>query len=312
MSLWILLVVVGQFLTATVALVDKYVVTSKTVAKPTVYAFYVGILSALAVGVFFLPWKTIPILEIDIPTISNISIPSLFIVIASFIAGLSFIGALIYLFTALAKADASDVVPIVGAASALASLSLAALFLNERLTPNFLWGFAILVIGTLTVSQFRLTYHTTVVAIVAGVLFGVHFVTLKVLFEETHFDDALFWSRFGIAIIALSLLLLPSVRKNSMTRSECRGSVGKAGVLIVGNKFIAGAANFLILKAIEIGSVSVVQALGGLQFVFLLLYAAFFGRKLPASCGEQCRRRDLIQKLISTSIIVVGFALLFV
>ncbi|MEX0917320.1 MAG: hypothetical protein WDZ90_02260 [Candidatus Paceibacterota bacterium] len=311
MSLWILLVVIGQFLTASVALVDKYVVTSRTIASPISYAFFVGILSSLTVILFLFSWVEIPFLDVAIPAFVNISVPTIFVAIVALLAGAVFIGAIFSLFSALKTSDASDVIPIVGAGSAIASLLLAFFLLDENLSVNFLWGFALLVVGMLAVSQFRLTYKTTLFAIASGALFGVHFVAIKILFNETLFDNAFFWSRLGIALSALALLIVPSVRQAIFSRRGCVGSAERAGAFVLGNKIVGGVASFFLLKAIELGSVAVVQALGGLQFVFLLVFAAFFGRKLPIDCGEHCRRKDLIQKIVSTSIIVIGVALLF-
>jgi uncharacterized membrane protein len=82
---------------------------------------------------------------------------------------------------------------------------------------------------------------------------------------------------------------------------------------VLGNKALAGLAGLLIFKAVELGDVSLVQALAGLQFVFLTLFAILVGHKEPLCCvGEHCEVRARIQKLISMSIIVTGFVLLFI
>ena len=52
MSQWIILVVIAQFINAFVAIIDKYLVSSKRVGEPVVYAFYVSILSALSIIIF--------------------------------------------------------------------------------------------------------------------------------------------------------------------------------------------------------------------------------------------------------------------
>ena len=67
----------------------------------------------------------------------------------------------------------------------------------------------------------------------------------------------------------------------------------------------------MILKAIELGDVTVVQALGGLQFAFLLLFPVFRGHTLPQACGEDCSKFDVYRKFISVAIIILGLLILF-
>jgi hypothetical protein len=68
----------------------------------------------------------------------------------------------------------------------------------------------------------------------------------------------------------------------------------------------------MLLKATELGEVSVVQALDGLKFVFILLIGILIGHKTPSSCGEaSCRRREVIQKALFVGIITLGFVILF-
>jgi uncharacterized membrane protein len=78
------------------------------------------------------------------------------------------------------------------------------------------------------------------------------------------------------------------------------------------NKILAGIAGILLIKAIEVGEVSLVQALGGLQFVFLFLIAIVLGPITPIDFGENVKRKDVYTKLIAISVIVIGFILLFI
>lgn len=313
MSVWILLVVVAQFLNAIVAVVDKYIITSRVVHRPVTYAFYVSILSTLAILAFFFSWVPIPLAGVTIPSINNVEMADMYTVFFSLVAGFAFFGALVGLFSALKRADTSDVIPIVGASSAIGSFVLSFYFFNTSLTSNFFWGFGLLVLGTLFISLFRfLSKKTVVMAIVSGTLFAVHFICLKVLFGYTSFDNAFFWSRLGIVVPAALVFVLPWVRihpkKHAMGAEMPRkNAIG----IILGNKFLAGIASLLVLKGIELGDVVIVQALGGLQFVFLLMFAVFSGSSLPQACGEKCTTYDVWQKLISIGVITIGFFILF-
>ncbi|MFC1731832.1 EamA family transporter [candidate division KSB1 bacterium] len=312
MSIWILLVVVAQFISAIVAVVDKYIVTSRVVSRPVTYAFYVSILSAFSAIVFLFSWIKIPFEGISIPSVQNVTHPDDTVVLLSLIAGFAFFGALVSLFTGLKRADTSDVIPVVGATSAVSSLLLGFYFLKTSLTTNFVWGFALLVLGTFFISLFRFKTKTLIVSLISGMLFALHFVCLKILFGYTGFDNAFFWSRMGIVIPALLAFVIPWIHihpKKMVIGAEIPRK--NAVWIILGNKFMAGVAGLLILKGIELGDVIIVQALGGLQFVFLLLFAVLTGKSLPQACGEKCSKYDVWQKTISVGIITIGFLVLF-
>ena len=45
----LILVVIGQFLNAGIVLIDKYILTSTAVSRPSSYSFYVGVSSVMAI-----------------------------------------------------------------------------------------------------------------------------------------------------------------------------------------------------------------------------------------------------------------------
>lgn len=310
MSLWIVLVIVGQFLNALVSLVDKYVVTSSTVVlRPLTYTFWLSVLSSGSVLIYCFSWISIPIDGLDIPSFSRIHTPSLLVAALSITAGYSFFTALLSLFTALKDNDASDVVPVVGGLNALFTLLLSYAFLGTKLSQNFFYGFVLLTLGTVFISRFRFTWRTMLSSAHAGLMFGVHYVALKGLFNATNFDTAFFWSRMAIVFVALSMLLVPDYYEKIVSRTKA--SHAREGMIVFGNKLIAGLASIVLLKAIEHGDVSLVQALGGLQYLFLLLISAVFGRMITHDFGENVTMRDVLHKLISIPLIAAGFFLLF-
>ena len=309
MSVWLALVIVGQFLNAVVALVDKYVITSHKIAlRPLSYAFYVSVLSFFSVVIFFLWWIPLPA-GLSFPSVVNIHVPTLMVGSLSIVAGFAFFTGLVSLFTALKEADASDAIPVVGGVSAVATLLLSALWLDATLSHYFLLGFILLVSGTVLVSQFRFSWRTILATIHAGIFFALHSVVLKALFEITSFDNAFFWSRIAIGLVALSTLLIPVYYKN--IREHTKNATGLDGFFVIGNKILAGLASIIVLKAISLGDVSLIQALGGLQFVFLLIFGIFFGRYTSVDCGENLASRDIGHKLISIPLIIAGFFMLF-
>jgi hypothetical protein len=74
---------------------------------------------------------------------------------------------------------------------------------------------------------------------------------------------------------------------------------------------LAGLASIIVLKAIELGDVSMVQALGGIQYLILLGFSACCGRITHREWGENVNTRDVLQKTFSVVLIVLGLFVLF-
>lgn len=312
MPLWITLVVVAQLINAAVSLIDRYIVTSGRIGSPVRVAFFISVLSSLSILVFLVGLFPISLAGVSVPSFANVTWPTLSVLWWSTVAAVTFIGGLIALFASFKIAQASDVVPVVSSVSAVATLLLSFYVFDTRLTDTFLWGFLFLVVGTFLVARFRLSRRLVWLTVVSGVLFAAQIVTLKILFDQATFDTAFFWSRIVTAVAAFALLLLPAARAVKV-RGPVRRARRRGFILVLFNKALAGLSGLLVLKAVEIGDVSIVQALAGLQFVFLTFFAVLVGHKEPLCCvGEHCEVRERMQKLVSMSIIVTGFVLLFV
>lgn len=310
MSLWLVLAVLGQFVNAIVSLFDKYIVTSETVVfRPFVYAFYVSVLSSGSVLIFFFSWVNIPIEGLHMPSFANVTFPDLFAFSFAILAGYTFFSALMSLFDALRLSDASDVVPVTGGLTAFFTLIFSYIFLDSPLPHEFFYGFLFLMVGTILVSRFRFTWRVMLSTTHAALMFGLHYVVFKSFIELTNFDNAFLWTRLGIVFVALSMLLIPEYW-HKITARTARAKK-RDGLLILGNKLLAGFASIVLLKAIEFGDVALVQALGGLQYLFLLMISLVFGRMLGRDFGENVTTRDMVHKIFSIPLIAIGFFLLF-
>ncbi len=308
---WILVAAAGQFINAIVAILDKYIVSDERVLpKPFVYAFYSCLITGGWVFVFLL--GLIPGMSaLGVPQFANIQTPSIQVVGMAFLAGYTFFMALVGMYSALKKADASDVLPVIGAISALSTFGMSYLFLDGALSANFIWGIVLLSIGTFLVSEMRLRGTTVMLSLQSGIFFSLHYITLKGLFLETSFDDGFFWSRVGFVLFALSLLLVP-VYWNKI-REQTKQANARGGALVLLAKILAGIAAFMLLKATDWGSVAVVQALDGLKFVFIIFLTLLFGRYLPVVVGERdFATKTIVRKTAYVIIICIGFAFLFV
>lgn len=307
---WLLLAAAGQFLNAVVAVLDKFIVSDEHVLpRPFVYAFYSCLITGGWVVVYFMGF--IPGLSsYGAPSFANIESPTIQVVGMSFLAAYTFFMALVSMYSALKHADASDVMPVIGGISAIATFGMVHLFLGVALTSNYIWGIALLITGTLLVSQLEFTKTIALNTIHSGLFFALHYIAMKGLFMETSFDDGFFWSRISFVLFALSLLLIPSYYEKIFAQTKT--TTPKAGVLILSTKVLAGIAAFMLLKATDWGDVAVVQALDALKFVFIILISVLVGRFIPVTAGENTiDTATIIRKTLYVAIISIGFVILF-
>lgn len=307
---WILLATLGQLLNAVVAIFDKYIVSDdKVMPRPFVYAFYSCLIAGGWIGVFFI--GLLPgLANIGVPSLSNIQAPSLTVVAMSFLSAYTFFIALVSMYDALKRADASNTMPIIGAVSALATFGLGYFLLDVTFHDNFIIGVILLAVGTMLVAQTLPKTDVVIQVFHSGLFFALHYITMKGLFDETSFDDGFFWSRIGFVLFTLSLLLVPAYYEKIKEVTE--HTTKKAGGIVFLVKVLAGVAAFLLLKATDLGDVAVVQALGGLQYVFILLIALFFAQWLPETATDRdTRPSTIIRRLLYVVVILIGYIVLF-
>jgi len=294
--LYLFLALAAQVINALVVLADKYLIASKLVVKPVVYAFLVAVLSGVVVVI--LPFGVV-------------ATPTVAIILLSLAVSFAYVFSILFLYKSLAISDASDVAPILGAVSALSALLFNYFFLGGHPVGNFLGGFVFLVVGAVLMSYFRFSGRSLAYVIFSGMLFGLSSVLVKMIFLETTFWNGFFWSRMGNVVAAL-IFLIPSANRRAIF-SNIISSSFSTRFFILANKTLAGFAFLLILMAINLGEVSVVNAIGGVQFVILIIFALIFSKKFPNYFYESVGgRRTIIQKVTATLLITFGYFLLFV
>ena len=298
MMSWIALAALAQLFNAVTVLVDKYVITCINCVgrTPVAYAFWVSLLSGFVI--VLVPFGVV-------------SWPSGSVIGLSCAVAFTYITSILLLYSALRRAGASDVVPVVGAVSAITTFSLAYVLLNQDLPDSSLLGLGLLIVGTALISHFRFTLNSFTISVFSGIFFGFSAILIKLIFIETTFIDGFFWSRMTNVVGALMLLAWPGNYKAIMTGVQ--GTTTTTKWIVVGNKALSGVAFALILFAISLGSVSVVNAMSGLQFVFLLSFAYLFADIFPAIFyGEIHKHKYFHHKLYGIIFIVFGLIALFI
>lgn len=305
---WLSLTIIAQLLNSIVALFDKYLVTSKRVTTPTLYVFYTGVLTILGV-LLYVPALFVP--QLPLPRFSNITLLDTRLFMTIMCASILQLTALWGLFSSLKKNDASDVVPVIGSISAIVALFIGYMFLDLVLPFHFTIGFALLVLGTAFISHLRFTKKTLALVLLSGISFALYNILLKEVIINTSFDTGFFWITIFVTIFSFVFLYSKKIRATFSTNRQEK-HIKKTGAILLLSKVFAGIAGVLLIKAVELGEVSLVQSLGGLQFVFLFVLAVIIGPLTPLDFGENIKRKDLYTKLIAITIIVLGFILLFI
>ena len=307
---WILLATLGQFLNAVVAVLDKYIVSDeKVMPRPFVYAFYSCLLTGFWAVIFFAGLIP-PLGALGVPSLANVQFPTIQVISMAFLTAYTFFMALVSMYDALRHSDAAVVMPVIGTISALATFGLSYLFLDVALTQGHIFGIILISLGTLLVAKTLPEWSVVLHVLHSGIFFALHYITMKGLFMETSFDDGFFWSRISFVLFALSLLMVPVYWDK--IKEQSKSTTKRTGVIVLLTKIFAGVAAFLLLKATDLGEVSVVQALDGVRFVFILIITTVFAHWLPSSATDKDLRPNVFfRRFVMIILITSGYFMLF-
>lgn len=294
MITWISLVFVAQFFSALSVMGDKFLVSDRQLKSPMLYAFYISMLSGVVI--------------VMVP-FGAVLVPSAGVILLSLAVAASYILSILLLYTSLKQARAAEIIPIVGAVTAISTFVLKYLFFGAVLPENFFIAILFLITGMILVSHFDFPRKIVWFLIGSGFLFGLSSIFTKEIFELTTFANGFFWSRMANVIGALLLLIIPANFKYIFNKKDVPSK--QASVMVIGNKVVGALASILILYAISIGDVSIINALASLQFVFLFIFAIIFSRQYPRYFGGEVTDHEIIHKIIAISIILIGFFILF-
>jgi len=296
MTTWFIIAIIAYFLFAINGIADKFLLT-KAVGNPAVYAFYVGISSIV---VFFLsPFG-----------LHMVPVPVLLLALAS---GAAFVCALYFFYSAIQETSISRILPIEGGLVPLFTLIFAYVAGLDSLTHVQLWAFGLLVLGAVLV-DFKKTnqgwsplhWHN---ALIAAFFFALSFILTKYVYNETNFISGLIWTRLGLVAAALSIFALSAKTRREIFSAPRQTSASNKFLFYTSH--IAGSgASFLQNYAISLGSVVIINALQGVQFVLILLMTVALSRHFPNIIKEEITRPILAQKITAIVLISAGLGLL--
>lgn len=305
---WISIAALSYLFSAIAALLDKLLLSGR-IAHPSVYAFFVSLFSLFAL--LLIPFG-----------FQFYGLESTGVFLCS---GILFLYGLLAFYAAVQKNEVSRVAPLVGTIMAVTAL-LVSFFPDGgdtsrllSITPVQLLSFVALVGGGILIAfdfPLKKNENISLFPVFAGVLMAFSLLLLKYGYYEydANFESGFVWSRIGMFAAGMSLLLVPEFRRQIFSGLERHGRADrdtvKTGGLFVLNKISGGLAAFLMNYATFLGPVIFIQALSGVQFVFLFLLAWATSTQYPHIFEERFGFSQWVQKFGAIALIGIGVALI--
>ena len=298
--LWLIVAIAAYLILAVVFLVDKYLLVGP-IPNPKVYSFYIGVLGVAVL--LLVPFIDFYILE-----------P--FQLLLAFISGASFIWGIFWFFKGLKQFQSSRIVPAVGGISPIFTFLLVYLFSGGKETLQ-IWGtlaFLLLVFGSVLITYEKakgISLKSLRISTIAAFFFAVSFVFAKYVYLENPFLLGLVWIKLGGVLMALIFLFNRRLKRELFKRKK--GLQKKTAAIFLSSQAAGAGAGILQNWAIALAPlayIAFVNALQGVQYVFLLILAVLLSLKFPQLLKEQISREVILQKIVAILLIGAGLALL--
>lgn len=309
----ILIATIGYFLISLENVASKFLLGVK-IKSWKLYVFYVGLMSIFA---FFL-----------VPGISFVVFGSWGVTYGSgkgfsfsILSGSALFVHLAFLYRSLQKSTASRTYVFSGAISLIVVFILAGQFLEETFSARNLAGLTMLFVGGLAISlkidpiRYPETGRKKVKRFegfrdtaLAGFFLALSLLTLKASYAELGFVSGYVFSRLGLVLATGFALLFSGFRKDVAIELGTKNKKGKTGrfLAVVLTKILAGTGTLLVYIAISLGSVTTINALQSVQylftFIFSLLLTAVFGKTF----AENLAKANVLYKSLGVLLVICG------
>jgi len=300
--MWFIVALIAFFLMAGVSVADKFLLT-KSKLVPISFAFMVSLLGALAssVLVFFEPNFYLPARQLG----------------QIIIAGSGFYFGVYFMYLVVVRHEVSRVNPMINSTVPIIAYLLTFLLVVERMAGLKLLGAAIVIIGSYLLSQAgvkktRLDARALWLVFFSALMFGVHFVFSKAVYEQMSFLNAFVWIRWSILFAALvyTTFSLSWLKVFGKSKSVEKVSAKTQWFVLVFGQAMGAVAVILQQYAINLGNVTLVTALQGVQYLFVLILAIVLTKKFPALFKEDVAPAVVAKKAVYSLLLIAGVALI--
>lgn len=297
---------VAYLLLALEIVLDKFLLSSRRVSHPAVYAFYSATLGIFAFALFPFGFHLIGFSAFALRTLG----------------GVIFVFGLLSLFFALKKSEASRVTPVVGAVVPSVIFFLSLIFLGERLGEKGVFGVFLLILGGLLISYDFSEKRTSRFfagfywSILSGILLAICATMFKGFYHQDNFFNVYIWTRLGAFLGSMTFFLVPSWRRKILSSifnfKKPRRKHRHSGLLFILTKATGGTGSFLKEKATSLvfASVTVVNALVAVEYLFVFILSIVFSLWMPGIFEEKRDWKNSFQKI--SAIIVIAGGVFFV
>lgn len=299
---WLFFAILAYFFSAATAALDKIILT-KAIPNPRLYAAWVGLSGIFVLALVPFGFQIAPLFQ------------SPMLVFWGMTSGVLFVFGLYCLFVAISRNEVSRVVPLFGALVAIFTLLISGLSSVETLDGFEFIAFAFLLSGGIVISIKifdikSLTKETVIFSVLAAFLVGASFTLIKFVFLQTHFLNGFVLSRIGTFFTGLAFMFVARGRDIPSVNLYLKSVSLRTLWLFLFNR--ASAAIFSLLQnyAVFLGSVVLVQALSGVQYIFLISLTAFLSFKYPAILVEKFTRKSILVKSAAIFFISLGLLIL--
>lgn len=298
--MWFFLAALGYFLLGIVLTLDKFIL-SKSIGRPVVYAFYSTVV--LLIAALFVPFGVHTLVGLD-----------WFVAVLS---GFGFGLGVWTMYVAVKHGEATHIFPFNGAVIAVTVYGISRFLLGEQLDALQSFAVVVLICAAILLSFEKMRRQTVNMmaffwAAVSGVCFGISLTASKYLYASYDFFSVFVWCQLMIGVFGIVLLLSPQVRAVFKKHHKVEKTIAKRhsfGLVLV-DKILSAAAALLIQYSIAIGSVTVVGALGGTQYIWMFVIIFFLTKTFPRVLKEYFTKRELMTEVVALVLMLIGSILL--
>lgn len=306
---WVLVAVSAYLLLAVANLLDKFLVDN-VLKNSRAYAFIACFLGSVVflAAPWFLHW------------------PGWAMFFYNLLIGAVFAVALWFLYEALRRGEASRILVFIGGLTPVFSLLFSIWFFKEHFSNNQWLGIATLLSGVfiiaflptsrsflkrvmdkLKISQFYGSGGLWF-ALFSALAYSLYFLGSKYGYASQPFASAFIWNRLGATLFVL-LFLIRRRDRQAIIANFKKSSPNKNKFLVIFNQGLGSVGFILQNYAVFLGSVTLVNALQGTQYAFLLVISSVLAIMSPRLLKESFSWRIVLQKL--SAVLLIGCGLYF-
>jgi len=297
--LWILAITSAYLCFALASLGDRIVLSGPS--RPRSYTFFVGILSAAVI-------LLIPFIGINVPQ----GIMWLWIILAALFNILGIYS----MFTALDDFDVSKIVPTVGALQPIFVVVFSLLIWGgDAMKGSQVFAFAILLLGSVLISiekNYRVTRRSLKLSFFAALFFSLEMIFAKTAYLDIAFWDGFIWMKIFGFVFVMGFLFNKTFRSD-VFKIDQRLSKKNSIIFFLAQGF-GGLANVLqgwAISLVPLAYLGIMNAMKGLQYVFLFIFALIVSATLPKLLNEKISKAIVMQRIVAIILIAIGLGVLF-